>query len=151
MKLRWTLNARDDLRRIRSYIGRDKRDDAQRWIRGLRERARGAASMPRSGRVVPEFDRDGARVPTCVSRESAVNAAHQAEDQMIKIVMKPETIRRRAIEHAAERKTSRANLLRRLRENVERDGPDSIWAELLERETSFPYADAVAAAGKTDE
>ena len=61
MKLRWTLNARDDLRRIRGYIARDKRDDAQRWIRSLRERARGAASVARSGRVVPEFDRDDIR------------------------------------------------------------------------------------------
>ena len=61
MKLRWTLNARDDLRRIRRYIARDKPDAAKRWVQRLRERARKAASMPHAGRVVPEFDRDDIR------------------------------------------------------------------------------------------
>ena len=47
------------------------------------------------------------------------------------ITMKPETIERRARERAAKRIERRADLRRRLIEKVERDGPESIWAEML--------------------
>jgi len=61
VRLRWTLRARDDLKRIRDYIARDKEGAAKRWVQRLREGARGAARMPRSGRVVAELDRDDIR------------------------------------------------------------------------------------------
>ena len=56
MKLRWTLVARDDLKRIQRYVARDKREAAKRWVQRLRRRARDAARTPGSGRVVPEFN-----------------------------------------------------------------------------------------------
>ena len=55
MRLRWTLQARDDLRAIRRFIARDKPEAARRWVQRLRERARAAARMPDSGRAVPEL------------------------------------------------------------------------------------------------
>jgi addiction module RelE/StbE family toxin len=61
VKLRWTFQASDDLKRIRRYIARDKQEAARQWIQRLRKRARDAARMPDSGRVVPEFDRDDIR------------------------------------------------------------------------------------------
>lgn len=45
--------------------------------------------------------------------------------------MKPETIERRRREHEQEQRERKAQLIADLRERVERDGPDSIWAELL--------------------
>src|SRR6185436_6035049 len=45
--------------------------------------------------------------------------------------MKPETIERRRIEAIHERARRHAALLRDLREKAERDGPDSIWADML--------------------
>jgi toxin ParE1/3/4 len=52
VKLRWTLHARDDLKRIRRYIARDKREAAKQWVQRLRKRAQDAARVPDSGRVV---------------------------------------------------------------------------------------------------
>lgn len=45
--------------------------------------------------------------------------------------MEPETIARRAREHAAERKASTRTLRDRLAAKAKAEGPDSIWAELL--------------------
>jgi hypothetical protein len=50
----------------------------------------------------------------------------------MKVKMKPETMERRARERAAEREARRAELIRRTRENAERDGPGSFWAMMLE-------------------
>ena len=50
---------------------------------------------------------------------------------MRKIVMKPETIARRAIERAAARRSRREEMIKRVRALVERDGPDSIWPGML--------------------
>lgn len=61
MKLRWTHRARRDLVVIGRYIARDKPGAARRWVERLRQRARDAAAMPRSGRRVPELDRDDLR------------------------------------------------------------------------------------------
>jgi plasmid stabilization system protein ParE len=61
VKLRWTIRARDDLRQVRRYIARDRREAADRWVRRLRKRAQGAARAPRSGRIVPELHRDDVR------------------------------------------------------------------------------------------
>jgi hypothetical protein len=49
----------------------------------------------------------------------------------MKIQMKPETIKRRARERAAERADNRACMLRRLAALAAEQGPDSIWAEML--------------------
>ena len=46
--------------------------------------------------------------------------------------MKPETIARRRREHAEEQARRRRELVEDLRRLAERDGPDSIFAELLE-------------------
>ena len=49
----------------------------------------------------------------------------------MKIKMKPETIARRAAERVIETAARSADHAKRLAELVERDGPDSIWPELL--------------------
>jgi addiction module RelE/StbE family toxin len=61
MKLRWSAAAREDLKEIGRYIARDNPRAARRWVEHLRRRAQQAAEMPRSGRVVPELDRDDIR------------------------------------------------------------------------------------------
>lgn len=61
----------------------------------------------------------------------------------MKIKMKPETIARRAVERAIETAARRASLARSLAELAERDGPDSIWPELLaEHLARLPAAEA---------
>jgi len=45
--------------------------------------------------------------------------------------MKPETVARRAAERAAASAASREDLRARLKEKAERDGPGSLFAELL--------------------
>lgn len=61
MRLRWTHRARRDLLDIGRYIARDDPQTARRWVDRLRKRARAAALRPRSGRMVPEFNRDDIR------------------------------------------------------------------------------------------
>lgn len=61
MKLRWTRRARRDLVEIGRYIARDKTMSARRWVDRLRQRARDAAALPRSGREVPEIGREDVR------------------------------------------------------------------------------------------
>ena len=61
MRLRWTERARRDLLEIGRYIARDDPEAARRWIQRLRTCAHGAAKHPRSGRTVPEFQRDDIR------------------------------------------------------------------------------------------
>ena len=61
MKLRWTHRARQDLVEIGRYIAGDKPEAARRWVERLRQRAQAAAKMPRSGRKVPEADRENVR------------------------------------------------------------------------------------------
>jgi plasmid stabilization system protein ParE len=50
-----------DLVAIGRYIAHDRPQAARRFVERLRERARGAAQVPRAGRVVPEFRRDSVR------------------------------------------------------------------------------------------
>ena len=50
--------------------------------------------------------------------------------------MKPETIERRKRERMEERASRRADLLAGLAALAERDGPESIWAELLTEQTA---------------
>jgi plasmid stabilization system protein ParE len=59
--LRWSSSARQDLREIGQYIARDNPKAARGWVEKLRIRAQQAASIPRSGRIVPEFGRDDIR------------------------------------------------------------------------------------------
>jgi hypothetical protein len=52
--------------------------------------------------------------------------------------MKPETIARRAAEHVANRADLHAQMMQRTKDNAERDGPGSWWADY--------YADLLKAA-----
>lgn len=61
MKLRWTRRARRDLLEIGHYIARDKPMAARRWVERLRRRARDAAALPQTGRVVSEIGREDVR------------------------------------------------------------------------------------------
>ncbi len=61
MRLRWTERARHDLLEIGRYMARDDPEAVRRWIQRLRTRAHGAAKRPRSGRTVPELQRDDMR------------------------------------------------------------------------------------------
>jgi toxin ParE1/3/4 len=61
MRLRWSEEARQDLDQIARYIARDNPRAARRWIDKLRARARFAATMPKAGRVVPEYGREEVR------------------------------------------------------------------------------------------
>jgi len=61
MILRWSARARQDLKDIGHYIARDNPQAARRWIEKIRIRAQQAASMPRSGRIVPEIGREDIR------------------------------------------------------------------------------------------
>jgi plasmid stabilization system protein ParE len=61
MKLRWTQRARRDLVEIGRHVARDKPMAARRWVERLRQRARDAAALPKSGREVPEVGREDVR------------------------------------------------------------------------------------------
>ena len=61
MKLRWTEQARRDLVAIGRYIAQDQPSAARRWVDKLRQQAQRAVEAPRSGRKVPEFDREDLR------------------------------------------------------------------------------------------
>lgn len=54
-KVRWTHEARDDLRDIHRFVQRDSPRAAEVLVARLLESARRLESFPRSGRVVPEF------------------------------------------------------------------------------------------------
>jgi toxin ParE1/3/4 len=61
LKVRWSPRALRDLREIGRYIDRDSPEAARRWVGRLQGRARSAATAPRAGRVVPEFERQEIR------------------------------------------------------------------------------------------
>ena len=61
MRLRWTHRAKDDLLSIGRFIARDRPAVARAFVAKLQVRARRAAKFPRSGRVVPELQRDDIR------------------------------------------------------------------------------------------
>lgn len=60
-RLRVSAAAELDLREIASFISRDDRAVARRWLQKLRARARSAARAPNAGRKVPEYDREDLR------------------------------------------------------------------------------------------
>lgn len=51
---------------------------------------------------------------------------------MPKVRMKPETIARRAKKRIADKAARKVEQIERLKALVERDGPNSIWVEMLE-------------------
>lgn len=57
----WTERAATDLLAIGDSIAQDDPRAARRWVGRLRQRARAAATMPNSGRVVPELGRPDIR------------------------------------------------------------------------------------------
>ena len=61
MKASWTARAEADLYEIGDYIAVDDSVAAVAWIQRLRDRADTVAQMPRSGRVVPEFEQEDVR------------------------------------------------------------------------------------------
>ncbi len=84
MKLRWTHRARQDLIEIGRYIARDKPEAARRWVERLRQRAQAATAMPRSGRKVPEIDRDDVR-EVLVRRYRIVYQIHASEIRVLAV------------------------------------------------------------------
>lgn len=60
-RLRWSKRAETDLEEIYDYIAGDDPVAAARWVEKLLERARKAAMMPFTGRVVPELKREDLR------------------------------------------------------------------------------------------
>ncbi len=61
MRVRWSEQARQDLRSISVYIAKDNPNAARRWIARLRKRAKEIVPFPYAGRRVPEFGRDDIR------------------------------------------------------------------------------------------
>jgi toxin ParE1/3/4 len=56
LRLRWSERAREDLEAIADFIGQDDPLAARRWIARLQVRARQAAALPTTGRIVPEWN-----------------------------------------------------------------------------------------------
>jgi toxin ParE1/3/4 len=61
VRAKWSLRARSDLLEIARFIAADDPAAARRWVALLRRRADEVASLPRSGRRVPEFASDSVR------------------------------------------------------------------------------------------
>jgi plasmid stabilization system protein ParE len=59
--VRWSDRALAELERIHEYIAEDDPLAAARWVGVLQAAAGRLALFPRSGRVVPELDRDDVR------------------------------------------------------------------------------------------
>ena len=58
---RWTDRAKRDLAEIGDYIAQDNPVAAERWVESLLDLAERAATLPLSGRRVPEIGRDDVR------------------------------------------------------------------------------------------
>ena len=61
MRVYWTDHARQRLRDIEQYIAADSTDVARRVVRRLLLRSRQIGELPRSGRQVPEYQREDLR------------------------------------------------------------------------------------------
>jgi toxin ParE1/3/4 len=61
VKIVWTNLAIEDLKSIHSYISRDSKTYADRFIEKLTARVDQLENFPSSGRVVPEFGKDNIR------------------------------------------------------------------------------------------
>jgi plasmid stabilization system protein ParE len=60
-RIQWSRRALVDLLDIADFIARDNPAAAHAWVGRLRAQARRVASRPRTGRRVPELDRDDIR------------------------------------------------------------------------------------------
>ena len=60
-KIGWTEKASSNLRGIYDYIARDSKTYATRFIKSLIGSTKKLESMPRCGRIVPEFERHSLR------------------------------------------------------------------------------------------
>ena len=58
VKVVWTEFALEDLRSIHSYISKDSKIYANKFVEKLINRVDQLESFPKSGRVVPEFESD---------------------------------------------------------------------------------------------
>lgn len=56
MVIRWSEDARDDLREVVAYIAQDDPEAARNLATRIRQALGKASRFPRMGRVVPEFD-----------------------------------------------------------------------------------------------
>ena len=61
MKVVWTDRAKQRLREIRDYIAQERPPAASKLVRRLVLRSHQLALLPRSGRAVPEYERDDIR------------------------------------------------------------------------------------------
>lgn len=59
--VRWSGRAVIELERIYEYIAQDDAAAAERWVKVLQASTARLARFPRSGRVVPELQRDDVR------------------------------------------------------------------------------------------
>lgn len=83
-RLRWSHRAETDLESIYSYIAADDPAAAARWVEKLMDRARRAAPVPYSGRVVPEFGMPHLR-EVFVRTYRIVYRIHEREVQIITV------------------------------------------------------------------
>lgn len=60
-RISWTWRAQRDLIEIGDFIAKDKPQAAARWVDRLISAVERAATLPASGRRVPELDRDDIR------------------------------------------------------------------------------------------
>ncbi len=58
MKIIWSRLAIDRVTEITNYIAKDKPTAAEKWVDKLFAKAENLASFPKSGRIVPEINRD---------------------------------------------------------------------------------------------
>lgn len=61
MRVHWTVEAKAQLKAIETHIAQDSPVVAKRTITQLAHRCRQIGELPRTGRKVPEFDRDDLR------------------------------------------------------------------------------------------
>lgn len=61
MNIAWSNTARNDLKKLRAYIGQDSPFYARQFIQRILARAESLNGFPNLGRRVPETDRDDIR------------------------------------------------------------------------------------------
>lgn len=61
MKVIWTPRAQQRLQEIHDYIAKDQPGNAARWVARVLDRGEQIGEQPRSGRVVPEYQRETLR------------------------------------------------------------------------------------------
>jgi plasmid stabilization system protein ParE len=61
MKIVWSPLAMDRVTEIAAYIAQDNRSASIKWVTTLFDKVQMAASSPRSGRIVPEIQKEAIR------------------------------------------------------------------------------------------